>query len=595
MRAHTPTHTAARSPSPTLAPLALLIIALALTALYAVPSLLATILHPLLGLASHGTSSGKIFLLLAFVAIFASTWLVRALRQPRASTTPPAPPQPARRRLSTARIFIIASAAGLCASLASFFFYARAHHLATGDVTVHWSAGLNSSNNLTHIHTSKAVVALTLDALGLSHLHARFDTGQAYTSSIPTPLALLTGLCFVIATIAGLALGTRHAARSLREQPAPVAMAHALVIAIALQSISKCILDGGPLAYDALAGVLAAWAMLRTDARPRTTLAWARRRWAVLTLLVFSWLGLVLLLSPATLDFQAINLIFRLALYASIIALGHAAASLTRASPPAPLAAQTAARWAQRMIPAASTLAALGLTAWSVLDTIRLRIAPLFAPPPGAIVYHAPPTYQIVAPPHSAGGASFSTLAHAYAATRERPHRVTWTSALAGTSPVNTGFFAEIIVLDGPPIAPALARSGLLDVAVGPPERREGPQPSPIATPYQPQPPASPARTPIRVTFRGPAAPVLFRDAPHNQADENEKFVAYRLLDAHLRDQGVTSYILIPSLSFREKPAPHATAGSATAARSSDATPHRFTPHRFTLAATRAGNCPCCR
>ena len=60
-------------------------------------------------------------------------------------------------------------------------------------------------------------------------------------------------------------------------------------------------------------------------------------------------------------------------------------------------------------------------------------------------------------------------------------------------------------------------------------------------------------RTHLKVTFAGPDAPVLDRDAPNSQLDDNEKFVAYRLLDRHLRSLGVDRYVLIPYGSFRER------------------------------------------
>ena len=73
-------------------------------------------------------------------------------------------------------------------------------------------------------------------------------------------------------------------------------------------------------------------------------------------------------------------------------------------------------------------------------------------------------------------------------------------------------------------------------------------------------------RTHLKVTFAGPDAPVLFRDAPNSQLDDNEKFVAYRLLDRHLRSLGVERYVLIPYDSFRER----AEGAAVVTARASD-------------------------
>jgi hypothetical protein len=501
-------------------PLIVLLVAVVVGVLYAVPGGVAVVLHPLLGHFSHGTSSGKIYLLLGYVAAFALCWAWAARR---GTARPPG--------RSAWTLLGVVVGIGLAGSLASFLLYTRAHGLSAAESTMHWSGGFNSSNTITHIHTSKTAIARALEVFELSRLNERFDTGAVYTRDVPAWLGWLVGAAFVTAIVQSLRVGARQAAAG------SMGWSRGLVLALAMGSVCKCILDGGPLAYDCVAGLVAVWVI--ADGSATGAAEWLRRRWAWAVIAVGGWCLAMIISGTGTFHFQLVNIAERAALYGSIVVLGAVCSARGLE--------WSRARGGNRLgvVLGCVSLAVTGLAAWR---TVSERVLPLNRGPEGRVVHY--PVDGGALPRADQPPRSMGSLAEVYRAFGERPHRVKWTSTLAGTSEVATGFFAEVIVIDGPDVRPSVSRDGIVRVSVAEHgDSSEAPQRG---------------RSTLRVNFVGPAAPVLFREGTHTQADENEKFVAYRLFDAHLREQGIREYVMIPYTAFRGlKPTGDAARGSS--------------------------------
>ena len=219
----------------TRAPWILLGLTLLTGAVYVAGGAPAAVLHPLLGLLSHGTSAGKIYFLLCFTTAFSLIWGCMT-RQKRCGS----PGGPGNASIA---ILLAAITVGLIAGMASFASYTGSLGLSWRETTLHWEHGFNSSNSLTHMHTTKVALALGVELSGWTGLHAKFDTGLAYLSSVPRIICVTLGVSFLAACTAALLVGPRVAAQA----GARGDWTSGVVLALALGSITKCMLDGGPL------------------------------------------------------------------------------------------------------------------------------------------------------------------------------------------------------------------------------------------------------------------------------------------------------------------------------------------------------------
>ncbi|MCX5691738.1 MAG: hypothetical protein NTV94_18425 [Planctomycetota bacterium] len=479
------------------APWILLGLSLLSAGLYLADGAAAVILHPVLGLFSHGTSAGKIYFLLAFLAAFSFLWGIRTLqtrlKNPDHATS-----------LRIQRFYVAAVLIGGAAGLLSFATYAASMGLSWRETSLHWENGFNSSNSLTHMHTTKAALAMGVELIGWSAMHARFDTGIAYLPNVPHAVCVVIGVSFLVTLATALWAGPRFAAAGLARGD----WAGGVILALALGSVSKCLLDGGPPSYDFIAGLVATAFVVRGGA---TRESWLARRWTWILMALSAWIATIGVLSFDSVDYQIMQLVRRLSLYGLIALAGAAEARRTGV---------------KRIVVAAASML---VTAHSLYGAMALRVVPLFGVPPGRVVSHESGTRPGSSVP---GDSAFA----AYARNHERPHRVLWTSTLAGTSPVATGFFADIKVIDGPAVLPWVTPDGSISVSTA----------TDAAA-------ALAGRTHLKVVFSGADAPVLFRDAPNSQLDENEKFVAYRLFDRQMRAHGINRYVLIPYDAFRER------------------------------------------
>lgn len=482
-----------------------------LAGLYTAGGTTQLVVHVGLSQLCHGISGGKIWLLLACAgAVF-----LRLALAPR--------PEHAHAPVRTAALWIALSV-GLASALASYWSYTHALGLPRNAPTFHWREGLNSVNSFTHTHTSKAIIAHTLHALGLERLTTRFDTGAPYAGIVPVWISLLGGLGFVVA----LCELVRFAPRVVLRWPAPQRVPGALAYIIAGCGVIKCVLDGGPMAYDAVLGIIALALLLRTtDLRelPRVL----RAGLAPLLLAPALWLLVIDRVAPGALQGQVEQVAYRAAILVCLLALGvlrtrPPATHLPSKPPPAWLIAQLAS------LALVLTLGTNGLRSW---------LLPLFAPAPAYVVRHDRAFLVHHAEPVDQG----ETIAHVYARLGEKPLRVRTVSFALPGAGARASVYAELRLPPGqalPTDTLAHAREGPVRLMKWQSQGQRG------------RPPAWHVWY-VQFDVADGAAPRVLPPANASSrptggaiVEENERFIAYHAIDAALRRAGVGEYVLIP-------------------------------------------------
>jgi hypothetical protein len=317
-------------------------------------------------------------------------------------------------------------------------------------------------------------------------------------------------VCFLDALVLSLLAGPRLVRRYPQAQRPWVAV----VWALAGASLCKGILDGGPLGYDTVAAWLAVVCLSKGTTLQQAA-AWLAGRWVLLGLVLALWLAVVAAIEPAFIGFQGTCLLYRVALYALVLSVP----------------ALWAGGRARRVAAATVGLSAVAVAAFGY-DSARRNLLPLLAPAPTWAVQYAAGPDGVSAKAVAVPAGCYLDL---YRRLGEAPQRVRWVSAGRNRSSAPTGFYADLVVLASADQA-VLTRSGL--VAVRRAERladRSGPA-------FR-----------LEVEFDAALGPVLWGgpDVAQGQLEENERQVAYRLLDAQLRAAGVTEYVLIPLAQYR--------------------------------------------
>jgi hypothetical protein len=470
-----------------------------------------TLVHFIVNQVCVGVSSGKIVYALLFAAaVLARTaWLARHDEHIDSQSNAPsargasAPPTSA-----NLRIFAICTALGLAASLASCILYLRAMGLSLGTVSFHWRDGVNSVNALTHIHTSKAPIALVVDWLGHASWHQRFDTGFAYLRAVPVWLAIVIGVCF----LASIASALWQLPRVARGYTAPrERLVVAIVLALAGGAITKSVLDGGPLAYDTIAALLAL-ALLAGPSSLAQAASRARRFAAGPVLLLAVWLGTVAVFAPGGTLRQGSEWLQRASLYTLILACG---AAITPSS--------------QR--PKFTLIALSGVT-WIIFvsHACTVRVLPLMrTAPPQVRVFERDGTTR-TEPSRN------QSAAQVYLRLGDNPQRARRVQFAPREDRV-TGLYADII---------PLRSDREITLAPGPLVflRRADMVPSDMGR--------GPARLRSQVAFDAHHGPVLFSEGARDQIAENDRFVAYFVIDDHFRRSGLLEYVLVPYVQFRD-------------------------------------------
>jgi hypothetical protein len=492
----------------------LLLAALGTLAAYALGGPSRPFLHFALAQLCHGVSGGKIAFLLLFIAAVATSL---AFAPASASVNPATPPS---RRLW----FLLAL--GLAASMTSFLFYVVDLGLPMGVPTFHWRDGVNSVNSLTHIHTSKAPIALLLHTLGGDSLNAHFDTGAAYLAAVPTPLALFIGLCFLAACTIAIAESRSVVARF---EPATRPLI-ALVYAVAAANACKSILDGGPLAYDAVASLLTL-ALLRGSPGLAGIGPWLKTAAKPALLSLALWIAILLALQPGAIDRHPGLLAYRLAILATPLAMGALLLALLQSSTPRTL--KSIAR------PAAASLAGVAIVIHFASQAAQTSLWPLQRTAPQAALLMGP---QWNACTHL-DLPKDATFAQAYALAGDNPLRVRHVSFRDPGDNTPSGFFGQLVIPPGRPWS------------LDPNAQDTGPIAMLRCDPVED------ARRPsfrIQVESDGQRGPKLCppTNRPLTILDDHERFVAYHALDARLRRGGLREYVLVPYIFYEQtKPA----------------------------------------
>ena len=499
-------------------------------------------LHFLLIQWCHGVSSGKVIFLLVFVAavFLRLAWVGARVGGGRAGEAPEGESAtgvgPEGERRSGVRVPALLSAAGYGLCLLSQAIYTRKLGLDPTWPSWLWTDGVNSVTTLTHIHTGKAGVAWLVDglvgamsgplggALDVAGVHRAFDTGWVYLRMAPPPLAAAMGLGFVAVGASWLAVAPRAILRYRRAR-----LAVAAVWALAAATLTKGVADGGPLAYDAAAAALAMTLLGRADSL-ESLAALCKRRALTLISCVALWLLVIALADPSALAGQAEHFAYRVGLYGCVLALaGLAQADASRRR-------------------AAGTLAGvcLAIAGWGFVNSLREVLVPLHAPVMGRVL-----RYDDGAEAHAVQTPPGASVLQAYRLAGENPYRVRRVSVLRSPGRP-TGLVAELVILEarsaqlpqGPEGVVTIRKSGLIAGQHGP-------------------------RLRLQVEFDGERGPCVWSGREHgaSQVEENERFVAYHLLDGVLRRAGFRSYVLIPIAFYRDAPpaTPGAEQGNADA------------------------------
>lgn len=470
--------------------------------LYAVGGETRLVTHVALAQLCHGISGGKIFFFLGFTALCCAR-LALAKTPPRSDAR------------GTGLLFP-ALVVGLAMAMLSYVWYTSALRLPRDTPTYHWLHGLNSVNSFTHTHTSKAILAHAVSWLGWEELRTRFDTGAPYAMVVPVWVSVVAGAAFVIALVESVRVLPNIASRY-----SPPLRAWALCAWILASSgVVKCILDGGPAAYDAVVGLIALVALARQ--RPVRSLV-------VPTIFVLAaWMTAIALVSPGALASQCVMGVYRGAMLIFLIACGGAVGRVGRWMRPATIATCSLV---------IAIVATREFATWLV---------PLLQPARSRAIQRDPASlaWRSVATNPS------ESFARASLRLGENPLRVR-RIAFPRSDSATSSIYALLLARDG---SPAPGASALAQLHLAPRE-------SVAIAKFEPAPGEhAPGAWYVEARFPPPFAPMLLparrRGAPllerwllergGGAQHENERFAAYHALDDALRAAGLEEYVLVP-------------------------------------------------
>jgi hypothetical protein len=487
--------------------------------------MLRTLLHFLLIQLCHGTSSGKVFYLLFFtIAVFLRLAVFR----------PASTPSPGDRR--GVMLWAIAlTSIGLASSLLSHVLYIWTYSLPVGWASWHWKNGINSVTSITHVHTSKAAIAWLFEVSYLTGAHHHFDTGYVYLDVVPSWLTATIGLSFVGAIVCWLIVAPRVIGIGSRSS----VMARAWVFALAGASLTKSILDGGPLAYDAVVAAATLVVLYHTasDNKP----AMSRNSLILLGLSVLFWLALLVAIDPSSLMPQAQRALYRAAIYVTILWLPSVAA-LRRAS-----AGGMCCR-------ALCGVVGVVVAGCFLSQQVRVTLVPLVETSTDRPIYYDDQCLPL-AWPQKSYSAPIDTL---YRSASQDPFRVRSLSVAKHPLPQPQGLLAEATILSADHATIPIQPLGVVNFRT-----------------TQELDSTDFPRLRLKVEFDQNHGPALFcpPERTMTQIDENERFVAYHLLDRAMRHAGFTRYILVPYGFYERNPAldpPATTTGPASTLPSPD-------------------------
>ncbi|MDX2147129.1 MAG: hypothetical protein SFZ23_06360 [Planctomycetota bacterium] len=510
------------------------------------------ILHTLLARMCHGTSSGKIAFFLAMLAASATVLAGASFRSSSCMSAQALSPG----RL--VRVWLGVTGLGLVLSLVAHAWITRQLDLSIGSVAFYWSDGVNSVSTLTHVHASKAPIALAMESLGWTQGTRRFDAGAPFAQMLPMWLSLSIGgaaLCsfaltpFVAVRLAmAILAGVRsHACKGHQSQGAVGASLALTASVCAVSGAAKCVLDGGPLAYDAVLGLLvvAMWTRLhqRTPAIERRPFAQLARPALVAALIILGWLTCVLQLAPGQAGHQASALVERVVLLAALVwgvAVAGGLLRVARAGAKGGVEDGDATIFRLRWAMFAGSWA-VAITLLQCAVSLQRGVAPLFAPAGASFVAfdeHGCATECSVKPGERA--------IDVYRRMGDDPLRariVSFPGHQRSGTQLDSVLLGELIVLDVSSGVVRLPESGAVRIA------RIDPVPLEHTAAHPRMPAPNRPRFYVEIVCDARLGPRIFdpdEQQEQGQVQTNERFVAYHAIDAMLRTAGVREYVLVP-------------------------------------------------
>lgn len=476
-------------------------------------------MHLLLSKWCHGVSTGKIgYFLVAMVA--GLVWLSagRVGKKLASDEVSEATHQATKSGLIVIGLMLL----GWLGSLVSCLWYLDYFAIGLDDVSYHWLAGLPSVNSVQHIHTSKSALAGSLDLLGLGAAHAHFDTGAGYAKVIPIWMQVWLMSTFVLSLVAGL-----WASRGLiAHYAAPHRAAAGFAWLIGWAWGSKCILDGGPLGYDALLSVL-----LMGIVAGRGAMFSVRQVRSGLVAIGAIWLGAHLILSLDSALWQGLRVLERGAWVLGSIIL------LIWLSAPARVDARETRReqawWLGRGVLAACMVIAGGML-WL---SYQSDVAPLRQPSNGATAT------KLSAEPEGVFFRSVSTgdgcvdCAAAYRYLGDQPSRVRRISLAHRRPEGATGMKFDVRPIGEVSGVNFQSRGDLELAGIEPRTDDRG------------------TWLAMDVAFAAGRGPVVVDGwGQRGQLLENERFIAMLAADAYIQQAGIRQYVMVPRGFYARKP-----------------------------------------
>jgi len=426
------------------------------------------------------------------------------------------------------------AAIGLAASISSHLIYTSELDLPLDWYTFHWRDGAQSVNSTTHIHTSKASIALVINLFSLGSLHQSYDTGLAFLNVVPIPIAALNGIGFLGAWIAGLCWATRRASQSI--------FTTGIVLILAVISLTKCIMDGGPLAYDAVASTITIFVITKVRPGEHILQQIHAQRLNILLFLGF-WIAAMAMLDQGAIYPQLGRAAVRLCTYALILLVPHAIRSNLTIRPKSIRLA---------LIACGAIVGAM------ITSRAKQELIPLYTYVPEQIIsMNTDGTSVRIDPLTGSTRSNRRNALNTYLHYEESPRRVRRLSILNRNHVQSSGILGELTILTNDLESDVRFVNDQI-IAMDQFEVRAAN--------------GDWLKANFKASFSAHAGPLITTNESHQQniLADNERFVTYYALDNFLRRAGIEEYVLIPYLHFSEPDTRHLDNTDTTAQRNSN-------------------------
>ncbi len=451
----------------------------------------------------HGVSAGKILFFLGYVAVLQ---LIYAFYQPLEHA----------KRITW--LFVGGISVGFLTNLITYLVYINSFNLSPSDFTFHWREGITSVNNLSHIHTGKVAIAWVIELLSLESLHSIFDTGAAYLDVIPTYLAVMIGVSFTLA----LASSFFVAPYVVTRYPSQERVVVGFIFSWILCSLCKCVLDGGPLAYDALTAMILLRPILVADTM-NTLFMQLKKQLPICCLVLAAWMAILMIFQPGSLGTQVERIVVR----SSLILF--------------PLLLLWVLEQGRTVMIFRLAATAMGMTIAlaGIKRSAEIDLFPLHKKTPAQLTLVSSSESEngqlMPIQKEQLGTDPDHTILQTYLSLNVSPYRCSTVSFANSETDIISNLVGRILLPANELVGLTFPEDDTVYVAALEPTStlvKKGSQIDWIDC-Y------------LSVEFKEPIG-ISFNGTVMNQVQENERFFAYRLIDHHLRRSGLSQYILIP-------------------------------------------------